>query len=241
MLEAIRDILAWVFRPLTQRHRGNLRLIAGCLLLSAIIWFFNSLNKPLETTFSVPIKIKYDRFFTPLVKIPKKVEVRISGIGWHILKFSLFYKPNTMHIWIKHPSMNTRIDTSVVRHYLDTHFEGLSVDKVFLEHIKLPFDHISHKQIRLVVNEYSISIAEGYIRDSTINITPERIIVSGPKSNLAQLADSLEVSIPFTNLDKNFDESIRLRYFFDDSSLTCAQETVKVKFRVKKKSVVHVE
>ena len=242
MIEAIRDILAWVFRPLTERHRGNLRLVAGCLLLSSILWIFNDLNRAIEAQISVPIKLHYDaKLFVPLAEIPKQVETVLRGNGWHMLYFHLLQKPNKVNIWIKHPSLHSRLDTSLIRHFLADCMYGVYVKNVKIDTTQLPFDRISHKQIRLKVDEATISLADGFVRDSLISISPELIVVSGPKTILAELEDTLMVSIPFQNIDKNFEESIRLTYFLNDTKLSTKNKTVDITFKVKKKSFAHVE
>ena len=237
MLEAVRDILVWVFRPIWERHRGNLRIAFLCCCFSCIIWLFNSLNNQIITKISVPLKIVYnDRIFLPSKPFPATIQVELGGNGWHLVRNSSFLLPKFIYLNIKHPSIHSRIDTSSIRNYLESHFNNIRVKRILLDQSEIPFDRKSHKNILLKVEENSISIADGYVRDSIITIHPNRILVSGSASTLSVLSDTLQVVIPFQNLDKDFNEQIRLSYFLNNPNLKSSHEKVLVKFKIKRKS-----
>ena len=237
MFEAVREILNWVFRPLLQRHRGNLRIAFLCLIFSTIIWLFNSLNNQIRTKISLPLKIVYDnRIFLPSKPLPKYIQVELGGNGWHLVRSSHFLLPEVIYINIKHPSIHSRIDTSSIRHYLESHYNMINVKRILIDQLDISFDHKSHKSIFLKVDESSISIANGYVRDSIIIIKPNRILVSGSSILLEKLSDTVQVLIPFKNLDKDFNEQIRLSYFLNNLNLKSSHEKVLVKFKVKRNS-----
>lgn len=237
MLEAVRDILVWVFRPIWERHRGNLRIAFLCFSFSCIIWLFNSLNNQIITKISVPLKIVYnDHVFLPSNQLPKNIQVELGGSGWHLVRNSNFLLPKVIYLHIKHPSIHSRIDTSSIRSYLESHFSNINVKRILIDQFYIPFDRKSHKSIFLKVEESSISLSDGFVRDSVITIYPNRIHVSGSATALSELSDTLYVVIPFQNLDKDFNEQIRLSYFLHNSNLKASHEKVLVKFRIKQKS-----
>jgi hypothetical protein len=237
MLEAIRDILIWMFRPIWERHKGNLRIALFCFILSSIIWLFNSLNNHITTHISVPLKIVYNNhIFLPSKELPKNIHVELGGNGWHLVKNSNFLLPKIIYLNIKHPSLNSKIDTSSIRNYLESHFNNLKIKRILIDQLEIPFDRKSHKYLFLNVDINSISLANGFERDSIISIDPNRILVSGSSTELTEISDSLHIKIPFQGLDKDFNEKIRLSYFLNNSNLKLSHETVLVKFKIKRKS-----
>lgn len=242
MLEAVREILVWVFRPLLERHRGNLRIAFLCFSISCTIWLFNSLNNQIITKISVPLKIVYDdHIFLPSNPLPKNIQVELGGSGWHLVRNSNFLLPKFIYLNIKHPSIHSRIDTSSIRNYLESHFTNIILKRILIDKLDIPFDRKSHKSIFLKVDENSISIANSYFRDSNITIQPNRILVTGSSTALSDLSDTLHVVIPFQNLDKNFNEQIRLSYFLNNPNLKSSHEKVLVKFKVKQTSHVQTQ
>lgn len=236
MLEAVRDILVWVFRPIWERHRGNLRIAFLCCCFSCIIWLFNKLNNQIITTISVPLKIVYnDHIFLPSKPFPATIKVELGGNGWHLVRNSSYLLPKFIYLNIKHPSIHSRIDTTSIRNYLESHFRNIKVKQILLDQFDIPFDRKSHKSIFLEVEKNSISVANGYVRDSVISIDPNRILVSGSVSALSELSDTLHVVIPFQDLDKDFNEKIRISYFLHNPELKSSHEKVLVKFKVKRK------
>ena len=185
----------------------------------------------------MPLKIVYnDRVFLPSKPFPKKIQVELGGNGWHLVRNSNFLLPKLIYLNIKHPNIHSRIDTSSIRNYLESHFSNVNVKQISLDQSEIPFDRKSHKSIFLKVDESSITIKNEYVRDSIIDIQPNRILVTGSIKVLSALPDTLFVIIPFKYLDKNFNEKIRLSYFLDNPNIKSSHEKVLVKFKVKQKS-----
>lgn len=237
MLDVIRHFLAWIFRPLTERHKGNLRLIAGCFVVSSLIWIFNSLNRDHEAKLSVPLEIRYNESkYMPLHPLPKHAIATVKGYGWHIFRTTSFEKHHKIVLWVKHPGPHSRLDTTVFREYLEQHLtDDLEVKHVLIDSIDVPFELKASKWLHLKVDEKSISYASNYELGSPIALTPDSVLVKGPNSMVFGLADTVQVHIPFKSLDKNFEENIRLSYFFRNPSLVLSEEKIKVKFAVRKK------
>jgi YbbR domain-containing protein len=235
MLEAVRDILVWVFRPLMERHKGNLRIAFVCFSFSCIIWLFNKLNNQISTKISLPLKIVYNNhIFFPSKILPKNIQVELGGNGWHLVKNSNFFLPKYIYLNIKFPNSQTKIDTSSIRNHLESQFSNIKIRKIGIERLEIPFERKSHKNILINIDTTSISIAKGFDRSKTITITPNRIVVTGSAKTLSNLPDILHVIIPFQNIDKDFNEQIRLSYFLNNENLKSSHEKVVVKFKVKR-------
>ena len=236
-LEAVKDILTWVFRPLWERHRGNLRIAFLCLSFSCTIWLFHKLNSQISTKISLPLKVVYNNhLFLPTKPLPQNIQIELGGNGWHLVRNSNFLLPKHIYLNIKHPNEHSVIDTSSIRNYLESHFDPIKIRRFLVGKLDIPFERKSHKNIFINIDQNSISIANGYIRDSIITIHPNRILVTGSATALSGIADTLHVTVPFQDIDKDFNEQIRLSYFLHDPNLKSSEEKVLVKFKVKRKS-----
>ena len=238
MLDLIRHFFAWTARPLIERNKGNLRLILGCFLVSSLIWIFNALNRNHEATLRVPLEVRFnDAKYVPLHPLPKHALATVEGYGWHILRTTSFEKHHKIILWVKHPGLHSRIDTSVFREYLEQHLtEDLLVKHVKIDSLEIPFDLKAHKWLHMKLDEENISFESGYVQDSPVSFEPDSIHITGPKSVISQITDTLLVHVPYKDLDKDFDEKIRLDYFFHNPSLQLGHEKVEVKFQVSKKT-----
>lgn len=238
MREAVGSLVTWVFRPLVQRQEGNLRLVVGCFLLSSLMWVFNSLNRNLQTQLVVPLEIRYSNRFVPIKNMPKHLVVDVEGYGWHILNNASIRPPQPVRVWIKHPGMHSRLDTAIFHEYLNNHIQGLQVKRVILDSLNIPFDHKTKKWVHMKVDKRHISLAKGYETED-VKLKPDSVQVIGPYSTLRKMSDTLFISVPFKNIDKDFNESVRLSYFFHDPRLVVSHEKINVKFRVIPTKLAH--
>lgn len=240
MFALVRHLLAWTFRPFTERNKGNLRLVGGCLCLSALIWVFNSLNKVVEAKISVPLKIQYNsNSFVPIRKIPKTLTATVVGHGWQVFRATSLQEPKPVIVWIKHPGLHSQLDTVVFREYIESHMGNIKVKHVLVDSVALPFDIKGHKWVHMKLDSSSISVANGYKIDSLIRFKPDSVLVTGPQTHLRKIADTLIIQVPFKNLDKDFDESFKLGIFLHNPLLKLSEEKVNVRFKVRKKPMAH--
>jgi hypothetical protein len=237
MLDALRHLLTWTARPLTERYKGNLRLIAGCLFVSSLIWIFNSLNRNHEAKLSVPLEIRYNKAkYMPLRLLPKHAIATVEGYGWHVFRTSSFEKHHKIILWLKHPGLHSQLDTAIFREYLEQHLTSdLEVKHVLVDSLDIPFDLKASKWLHMKVDKKSLSFDSGYELEEPIAFQPDSVLVSGPNSMLNKISDTVLVHIPYKKLDKNFSENIKLSYLFHNPTLVLSHNKVKVQFGVKKK------
>lgn len=235
MLELGKGLLAWISRPFTERNKGNLRLLAGCFCISCLLWLLNCLNRNLEAELQVPLQIQYDQEqYAPLAATPLHATVQVEGHGWFILKSALFQKTEPEIIRILSPNIHTELDTAALKNHLQSVFPALTIKSVSMRQICLPFDRKGKKWCLMQVNKNSISIKKGYSIKGQPELTPDSILVTGPLTHLTKLADTLYVSIPFEQIDKDFNENIRLDYFLNDAVMQAKPSRVNVKFSIDK-------
>jgi hypothetical protein len=236
MLEAIGHLFAWIFRPFTQRNKGNLRLAFGCLVVSGLIWIFNSFNKNHTAKLRVPLEIRYpENTHVPLSPLPKHVVATVKGYGWHIFRAASFEKHHKVLVWLRHPGLHSKLDTALLRQYLEDHLSSdLKVIHVYVDSLAVPMDLKASKWLHMKVDAKQISLAKGFKLDSEVTFDPDSVLASGPHSIMRPFPDTVILHIPFKNIDKDFNEKVNLDYVFHNPNLTLSEDRINVEFKVQK-------
>ncbi len=167
--------------------------------------------------------------------MPSKAKIFFKGHGWNVFNSKYFFKIKPVVFFIDKPGLNSVLDTLKLRKILERDLDKMKVGKIIVDPINLPFDKQARKWMHMKLDATSISIDKGYIRDKKINFEPESVLVTGPKSIVFKLKDTLKIRVPFQGLDKNFDESLNLNYYLNNPLLKLSHEKVKVKFNVRKR------
>ena len=166
MLRFVRIFIFWLFRPLTERSKGNLRVIAISFCLSSIIWIFNSLNKELVSNYTVPLVIKYSQdTFIPLKKLPVAIKVDFKGHGWNVFYSKYFCKAKPVTVFLNNPGIKSSLDTSLLKKIIAKDLGLMEVVRINLDSLEIPFDRKAQKWIFMKLVESSISMNKGFTRD----------------------------------------------------------------------------
>lgn len=232
-MEAVRNILAWVFRPVTERRRGTLGLVLWCFTLAFIIWLLNSLSRKVATEVTVPIKLNYnEKYYIPLHPAKQNAKARVEGRGWQMLHFYSLEDPDTLLITLQNPSMGSKLDTSALRKHLVTKYENVEITNVVVEHMHIPFDRKSQKWVQVKLRNKDL---QNY-REGNFTFYPKRVLISGAKSYLDKLSDTLHLDIPTKKRNEDFEHTVEIDHLKNNPLVKCSHEVVMVKFAAKKKS-----
>ncbi len=232
-MEAVRNILAWVFRPITERRRGTLALVLWCFILAFIIWLLNSLSRKVTTEVTVPIKLNYNKEqFIPLYTTQQNITARIECRGWQMLHFYSLEKPDTLQIMLQNPSMYSKLDTTALKLHLGTKYENVEITDLDAERMHIPFDRKSQKWVHVKLKKNKTTKSN----EGNFTFYPERVLVIGAQSHLDKLSDTLHLDIPTKRSHDDFEHIVKIGHLKSHPLLKCSHKEVKVKFASKKTS-----
>ena len=192
--------------------KGRFRFFLFFLLLSFTFWT----STKLSNTYIVEESISIIWTNIPNGIIPssenQQMNVSISASGIEILIYRLINKSINISL--------SQADFSREKGLIDLRGQEFFIQKQFFENTKLnilnplflefKFSRLEEK-VFTVVPQIEINLRAGYLIDSSLKVTPDSILVRGPKSILDTLNSIQSESIIADDLYENFRKKVSLR------------------------------
>lgn len=192
--------------------KGRLRFFLFFLLLSFTFWTSTKLSNTyiVEESFSI-IWTNIPNGIIPSSE-NQQMNVSISASGIEILIYRLINKSINISL--------SQADFSGEKGLIDLRGQDFFIKKQFFENTKLnilnplflefKFSRLEEK-VFTVVPQIEINLRAGYLIDSSLKVTPDSILVRGPKSILDTLNSIQSESIIADDLYENFRKKVSLR------------------------------
>lgn len=192
--------------------KGRFRFFLFFLLLSFTFWTSTKLSNTytVEESFSI-IWTNIPNGIIPSSE-NQQMNVSISASGIEILIYRLINKSINISL--------SQADFSREKGLIDLRGQEFFIQKQFFENTKLnilnplflefKFSRLEEK-VFTVVPQIEINLRAGYLIDSSIKVTPDSILVRGPKSILDTLNSIQSESIIADDLYENFRKIVSLR------------------------------
>ena len=192
--------------------KGRFRFFLFFLLLSFTFWTSTKLSNTyiVEESFSI-IWINIPNGIIPSSE-NQQMNVSISASGIEILIYRLINKSINISL--------SQADFSREKGLIDLRGQEFFIQKQFFENTKLnilnplflefKFSRLEEK-VFTVVPQIEINLRAGYLIDSSLKVTPDSILVRGPKSILDTLNSIQSESIIADDLYENFRKKVSLR------------------------------
>ena len=192
--------------------KGRFRFFLFFLLLSFTFWTSTKLSNTytVEESFSI-IWTNIPNGIIPSSE-NQQMNVSISASGIEILIYRLINKSINISL--------SQADFSREKGQVDLQGQEFFIQKQFFENTKLnilnplflefKFSRLEEK-VFTVVPQIEINLRAGYLIDSSLKVTPDSILVRGPKSILDTLNSIQSESITADDLYENFRKIVSLR------------------------------
>lgn len=204
--------------------------ISLVVIFSTILWVFVSLSRDYFSTFEIPIQVK---------NVPKgyavgfisnnKVSITVKGQGWMLAPFS-FGQKNKYAVSIPNKKGLIKLN---VRNDLEKNIwipSNIQVVQITPETIDLRVEKIIKKKVK-IVPDISLEFDDSYGLTTPVNIIPNKIVISGPRSFIKRI-DTIKTEFKeFNNLDRDYFGSIELKKI---PNIVFAHNFVNIKFDVQK-------
>lgn len=224
-----------LIRPVRKNQKGDLRIVAFCILGSSVFWLFNALSKDYSTVISYPIHFEYDQDkIMPLSKLPTNIQLDVTGTGWNLLSGTLSsnLKPYIYHL-SESRALGQNITFSGIYPFVQKSMHGLMVNNVIVDSLNLNFDSKITKEVPIILDTTTINIAHDFYRASKIEMNPQVLIYSGPKMLIREIEDTIFLHLPRRNIDTPYSDIISFNQ--NNPLISVDQKQIYVKFDVKKK------
>ncbi len=212
--------------------KGNAKTIFLCMVTAFIFWLFNSLNKEYTTRLDYPIAFEYNR--DSLIcknSLPSRISINVTGGGWNLLRKTIGFSIKPIVIDIEEVPNQTYLTEYNLLGLADDQLEEITVNYIISDTIFIDIDTKAERRVKLELDTASLSLAKDYLITSDVGFSPESIVLTGPKSILNGIKESLNIKLPDTEIDGNYNERIPVSFSLH-SSVTGNPDKIEVRFNV---------
>lgn len=206
-MRKIKDIL----KSIKPENITNFRVILLCIFAATTFKFFNSLNSDYSTTLKYPLEFIYDEEqYIAIDNLPENVQLNVNGLGWNLFRNSLGIKVTPVKIPLENPTELKRIPGALIPGFISDQLNEFELNYVLTDTLIVNLDYRDHKLFYVKADSNAISLDTDYRIVSPVKCQPDTVRLSGPRSMLSQLPDTIIVTVPERNIDGNYDEDIEI-------------------------------
>ena len=213
---------------------GNWKVVVLAILAAATFWFFNALNKNYSTRLNYPLEFVYNQDSAIAIEpLPKKVYLDVNGGGWNLLRKTFWLNTSPVKIELEDPTEVKYYTQSSLVPILSGQLGGLNLNYVVTDSIFINIDEKITKKLKVAVDSFRIPLENDYRLVSKINISPDSILLTGPKSLLNAFGAMAWGKFNQDGIDTNFDSFISIE-LPENGLITTNVDNIKVQFDVDK-------
>lgn len=208
------------------------------ILISAAFWFVRSMGEVYETEVTYPVQyINFPDNKILLGRVPEQLQLRVRAKGFRILKSKLNLNLIPLKFNVSSFSLNTLgtdtfyVITATVKDILSTELDQITILDISPDTLFFRFTDMAVKKVEVVpvlaLNDKFFQ--KQYMQNGNIAVSPDSIIISGPKTVLEKIDRILTEPIIFTNLSDTVQIQCNLSLI---STVTFSQHKVMVSIPV---------
>ena len=206
-----------------------------CFLGATIFWFFRALNKDDYTaTISYPITFQYGQVDSLILieDLPSEIQINVTGSGWPLFRKTMGFSKQPVAIPLNQPTNTSYVLGSSLLGTVIEQVKPLQVNGIVTDTLKLHIERKVTRKIPIVIDSLQVDLAAGFRIVGPIFLDDDTLRVVGPASLVGQLNEVHQLTIPRTQIDKNYDEFIALE-MLDIPSFEYEPEKVRIRFSVR--------
>jgi hypothetical protein len=192
--------------------KRNLYIIITAFLFSSILWISITLTEEYYSTYKIPINtVNVPYGYTLASELPSDISLKIRGIGWRLTGIALGSE-SVFNVSAKNDSgkILANLYANVVENpWLSS---DISVIDISPDTVSFLIERIVSKKLR-VIPDIDISFKTGFGLGSRLKVTPDSVIVSGPKSIMEHIDSFYTLPVRLSSLD----ERTKVKATFDNN------------------------
>jgi hypothetical protein len=179
--------------------------------IALFFWVFLKLSKSYESNIDIKLDYNLGEQHAFIYSPPDFVNVTLAAKGWDLLSLNTINKGSLLiDVYGRQSNMLTAEELqSRISNIIGS---DKSLKSLFLESgaINLEFDDRISKQVALSEN-YTFNFENGYdLKQDSVIIEPDSIILSGPAEVLEDIQNWPLVDLQFSNLNKEINQKVKL-------------------------------
>lgn len=192
--------------------RTNWKALTLCFLAAAIFWIFNALNKNYSTNVKFPLRFEYDETrYIATESLPSMITLNVQGNGWELLRKSLGLKVPTIDLLLERPLETKKIVGASLSPVVAGQIGPLQINYIVSDTLYIKIESRISRKVKLVPDLSQVSFKKGFGRISLTTLTPDSVELTGPKSLVEAVNDSLALKVAASRISANFGESVEIK------------------------------
>jgi YbbR domain-containing protein len=221
-------------RGLKPRKNNNWKVVVLSILAAATFWFFNALNKNYSTRLNYPLEFVYNEDSAIAIDpLPKQIYLDVNGGGWNLLRKTFWPNTPPIRIELKDPTDLKYYTQSSLVPILSGQLGGLKLNYVVTDSIFINIDEKASRKLKVLVDSFRIPLEKDLRLVSKINLSPDSVLLTGPKSLLNSFGTIAWGKFSQDKIDSNFDSDISIE-LPDNGLITPNVSRINVQFEVDK-------
>lgn len=225
-----------IWRAVYAQMRGirnwDWRAVSACSVLALFIWVFNALNKSYNTVIPYPVRFETRQAkVAALMPPPSHIEVNVTGTGWNLLRKVFNLDVETVVLEVTNPLSVRFMLTRSLQPMLAKAMRELSITGFVSDSIHFHYEPVVDKTVLIKLRTTDVILDDGYRIVSSIDISPDKTLISGPASLLAQLGDTLWANMSQKSVSENFYDQLSLNFTSSQNSPLVRANVTKVEVR----------
>ena len=207
-----------VFMNLFQFNRTNWKAVILCLLAASIFWLFNAFNKSHASTIRFPLHFEYaNQQFVAVTPLPRYININVTGSGWDLIRKTWGMKVPDLVIPLERPLDIKKIPSSTLTPVLINQLSGLQINYIVTDTLQINVDEKTSKTFMLSVDLTKVTFREGFGHTGVVELTPDSVVIDGPKSIIATLSDTIVLPVQGQRISKTFHDELEVPLFNSES------------------------
>ncbi|MGE5400134.1 MAG: YbbR-like domain-containing protein [Ignavibacteriales bacterium] len=204
--------------------------IIAAILFSLVLWGSITLSNSFFTTIKVPVKlINLPRGYAVGSISAKNVNIRVKGEGWRLVSVVLRNDDEYL-VSAGLDSMGKSVNLKNALAENAWLSSGIQLMDIYPDILTFRLERMVEKKVR-IKPDLNLGFKPDYGLASSVNVTPDSILVTGPKSLVSRLEEIPTVKRDFVNLDENVTDRVELLSL---NGLNYSRNFCTVKFDVQK-------
>jgi len=221
-------------RGLKPGQNDNWKVVVLAILAAATFWFFNALNKNYSTRLNYPLEFVFNQDSAIAIEpLPKKVYLDVNGGGWNLLRKTFWLNTSPVRIELKDPTELKYHTQSSLVPILSGQLGGLKLNYVVTDSIFINIDEKVTRKMKVAVDSFRIPLENDYRLVSKIKLSPDSVLLTGPKSLLNSFGTIAWGKFNQNKIDADFDADISIE-LPDNGLITPNIGRINVQFEVDK-------
>ncbi len=165
-----------------KKNKGeSLKNVVFALLVSFSIWIFSILNSEYSISIKVPLNIVTPEKFSISGKIPEKIDVLVSGVGWQILNLAFLPKTSNCNIIIDQSELINKQIIITKNDFIRGINLGINAKIIDVSpgSLLIEIGKMAEKVVPIELN-ISITPREHFVVVGTPVVKPEFVTIRGP-------------------------------------------------------------